>query len=300
MNANFDEKQAFENLHDILNHIYSFANHYYAEMQNAQGLCEEKSAEIEKLQDQLADERDKAEMRLKRTVQAKDAEISGLKNELSKQLEMFNTELQKSREANGKLTNLLNNVYTDLKTKKESLDEREKDLKKRVEQLQKDSDTLATASANFEEERSNFYALQEMQAENHSDSERINNFEEELRTLTQQKNELEEDLKTTKRALEKVKAKNERLQRIIDNADAERKPFNDTLPDPNDFNDDVNVAPISNMNFGNNSADNDADFDGGVSENINKDTTEKADDVNDVNDVKGTPKNEKEWWKNGE
>lgn len=260
MNANFDEKQAFENLRDILNHIYNFANHYYAEMQKAQTLCNEKDDTITELKNQLADERYKAETRLEETIQAKDAELSAQRNDfeekLAAQVETFNAELKESREHNEKLTKWLQNDYDDLQKRNAALKIREDTLTEKERQLRADSDTLVTASANLDEKRRDFYALKEIRETTPSDAERIRKLEKEAGELTRQKKELENQLADKEQEIEELKADNERLRNIANNADAERKGIDsaakntaDFVQDDN-FNGDLDVALMKN-NFDN-------------------------------------------------
>ncbi len=260
MNANFDEKQAFENLRDILNHIYNFANYYYAEMKAAQSACNEKNIQINNLKTQLADEREQAETRLKETIQDKDAELAAqrkkFEDELSAQVETFNAELKNSREHNEKLTTLLQNFYSDLKAKEEELNEKEKTLNEKEQQIQIDSDTLVMASANLDDERMAFY----QDKDTYSDTEHIKNTgagnDPELERLTQENRRLEQELTNNAQKLKEVQAENERLSTISNNADAERKGIDSDakntaeLIHDNNFDGDLDVALMKN-NFDN-------------------------------------------------
>ena len=94
MDANFDEKKAFDDLKNVLTYMYNFANHYYAEMQKAQSACDEKGRKLADLQKQLADERVNADNRLTETINAKDEKISELENKISEQTENFESALK--------------------------------------------------------------------------------------------------------------------------------------------------------------------------------------------------------------
>lgn len=266
MNANFDEKQAFENLRDILNHIYNFANYYYAEMKASQSACNDKNIQINNLKTQLANEREQAETRLKETIQAKDAELDAqrkkFENELDAQIETFNKELAKSREHNEKLTTLLQNFSSDLKTKEEELNEKEKTLNEKERQIKIASDTLVTASANLDDEHGDFYALKEIRETTPSDAERIRNLEKEAGDLTRQKKELDKQLADKEQKIEKLKADNKRLQIMVENANAECKGKDSAAKNTSesefvaDSDDDVNVKPIKAINFNDQPAEN--------------------------------------------
>ena len=134
MDTNFDERQAFEDLQVILNHMYSLARKFYDEAQANQKLIDEKNETIANLRAINDEQRDK---------------ISSLAEEFERQGEDFRAHLKEYGDYNYKLT-------ARLELSEDGLNERERQLNKRDKELSKREEDLEITRRNFEKEREQF------------------------------------------------------------------------------------------------------------------------------------------------
>ena len=191
MDANFDEKKAFEDLKIALKYLHDFANYYYAEMEKAQELCAEKDRELADLKRQYDADRVKTDNSHKEALQAKDDEISCLEEKIFAQAESFKAHLKEYGDYNMQLTQELERLRADLDSKENRLNKLADRLKDEQDQLNKDRTALKTERDNFEADKQSYeekffnYASMEKQ---------IENFDAERRSFKKKIDELEQSL----------------------------------------------------------------------------------------------------------
>lgn len=213
MNTNFEEKQAFEDLREILNHMKTFADHYYAEMQMAQKLNAEKDFVIEKLK---ADYEEKLE--------AKDNEIADLKDKIFSQEDAFKEHLNEYGNYNMDLTKTLNQMKDDLEAKKNELDKKADELEKDEEKLKKDRDALNEERRKFYEEKESMQAKVDNYNQLQKSSEK---FDQEKKELMSKIAELEKNQQTcSNEDVQKLKDEVEHWQNKANNLQSQLNQVN--------------------------------------------------------------------------
>lgn len=222
MNTNFDEKQGFEDLRGVLNHIYQFANYYYAEMTAAQKLNAEKDSEIAKKISDIANLKSGYEEKLR----AKDAKISALENKIIEQGENFKNHLTEYGNYNLQLTRQLEERKIYLENQKRQIDARAAEIQTAQEKLKSDRAALDKERADFDAEKnfvkeklSNYEALQKasenFDAEKISLQQKISALEKNIQTKDEEYNA---QITTLTEERDRFKTKSENLQRELDAA----------------------------------------------------------------------------------
>ncbi len=241
MDTNFDEKQAFEDLRGVLNHIYQFANYYYAEMQAAQNLNAEKDSELANLKNSYEEK-----------LRAKDEKISALERNFDNLSKDFKSHLEEYGNYNLQLTHQLEDMKKILNARRVNLDTRADELQKAETKLKDDRAALDSERAEFdayknsvEDKLSNYQKLQEAaesfdvektelqsrineleanQAAN-NDAEKIKQLEDEIQKLQAQienlKGQLESSVPAENSDAEKIKQledENQKLQRQLESS----------------------------------------------------------------------------------
>lgn len=138
MDTNFDERQAFEDLQVILNHMYNLASKFYADAQANQKLIDEKDETIANLRAINDEQRDK---------------ISSLAKEFERQGEDFRAHLKEYGDYNYKLTARLERSEDSLEERERRLNKHDEELSKREEDLEDDRQKLNKEREQFDSEK---------------------------------------------------------------------------------------------------------------------------------------------------
>ena len=225
MDKDFDEGRAFDDLRGILNHLYSAANFYQAEMQKAQSLNREKDFAL----DTLKAEQEKNLAALKNsyegTIADQKRKISELEGKLSEQTENFQAQLKEYGDYNVDLTAQLKNFHQTLTAKENKLKTREANVHTAEENLHNEREKLDEERGKFDAEKS---SLEEKVGRYEDWQNAASNFDEEKKKVRDEYEQQISELETkTKEYEETIKNLEEEKKSWQDKANNYKKQLDD-------------------------------------------------------------------------
>lgn len=184
MDANFNEQQAFEqafdDLQNVLYHMYTIAGKFYAAAKAAQCACAEKDKIIADLKAEHEKKFADLQSTFEETSREQFDKISDLEAELKNEHEQFTAHLNKYGDYNVRLTNRLESFERTLNDRSRNLDRREENLSDREKSLEADRRALETEREDFDKEK---YSMQEKVDAYDKLNEAVRNSDEEKRQI---------------------------------------------------------------------------------------------------------------------
>ena len=206
MSTNFDERQAFEDLHKILNLMHELGGEYYDAWQSAEKNLSELKTSYKQEVAALKREHEQSEQRLRES-------LDDLQNKFNEQEEIFRSDLKACGDYNLKLTESLKTLQKNLEDKKDELDEREEKLAADERELETRREELDRDRKHFDADKeritSKLEAYDELQK-------KVETADEDKSKLRAKISELENLNATNEKKIKTLTNSHESLQQILD------------------------------------------------------------------------------------